>query len=849
MMLRSAPPTFPEALDDDNDDVTWALQTAAVQWKRGAHSDAVEWLRRAAESAVDSGRAIRARELTQQTNAIEAALRAGSSRPPTSSREMVSGRYSSSSRAPGSTPPPASARPFPLRTPRPPPNPFAAPPVAANPFTSGPALNPFSSGRTSSRPPAARAPFVDEDREGSVEPDAYGELAVDIEMEPASVAPQSRRDLAPQPTELSEDELVEEVDEIDEIDLAALSAPRRQVPRAPFVSAPELETGPALEADLDLEAADYIDADEEGEDDERPTLPPSSSNKDRPVVVPSTLRDEIDELLGKPVRRSNRVGPQASSEPAAREPAARQPASRERLAKEPAAKRTDASARPSVEHHLQEEEEPTERSLEAAPQLEPPFSEQPPEETTERDLESERKLAPVPSSRRREKLPDSEPGTSPDLHVPFAASDSTPPTEPSRDDTSSAPASGKNESEAETTISEPAPAISEPPPALSDPPILLSDFPQPALSDPPILLSDFPPLVSDPPILVSERPAFSDPPILLSDIPPLVSQPLVSEPPIVLSDIPASASEPPIILSHLQVELSEPPPATAPPIASSEPPALASEPAKAPSKPASSGPRTTDRARAAEIGGVLLSQVRGLEDLPDESQAQLVDSAQLHTLAANEEVAGFGLALVVDGAVAVMAEVADVAAAQARRGELVFSQGHLEEGIRMRVVAGVSGAQVATWPYEAFSSAITECPWVGDELKGVGDRFQALAGVAMGPMGDQLDDMLRAMVIERCEVKRLLPGEVIAHAGKPMPGMVVVGAGRLEVVDGEGSAARVLEELHPGDFLFAPQILQASPAPASARAGKGGALVLFAERKIAHELLVGVPPLLGIFAC
>jgi hypothetical protein len=25
--------------------------------------------------------------------------------------------------------------------------------------------------------------------------------------------------------------------------------------------------------------------------------------------------------------------------------------------------------------------------------------------------------------------------------------------------------------------------------------------------------------------------------------------------------------------------------------------------------------------------------------------------------------------------------------------------------------------------------------------------------------------------------------------------------------------------------------------------------VLFAERKIAHELLVGVPPLLGIFAC
>jgi hypothetical protein len=281
----------------------------------------------------------------------------------------------------------------------------------------------------------------------------------------------------------------------------------------------------------------------------------------------------------------------------------------------------------------------------------------------------------------------------------------------------------------------------------------------------------------------------------------------------------------------------------------SEPAPVLSEPAPSPSEPASSKSRRIDSTRAAEIGGILLSDVPGLEDLPHESQAQLVESAEIHALGTNEEVTGFGLALVLDGSVAVMAEVADVAAAQARRGELVFSQGHLDEGIRMRVVAGVSGARVATWPYAAFSSAITACPWVGDELKRVGDRFQALAGIAMGPMGDQLDDMLRALVVERCEVKRLLPWEVISEVGKIVPGMVIVGAGRLEIVEGAGEGARVLEELHPGDFLFAPQILQASPAPATARAGRGGALVLFAERKIAHELLVGVPPLLGIFAC
>jgi hypothetical protein len=444
---------------------------------------------------------------------------------------------------------------------------------------------------------------------------------------------------------------------------------------------------------------------------------------------------------------------------------------------------------PQLRAEPQQEDEPTERSLEAAPE-QAPFSEQPPEETTERDLEPERTLEPVPSSRRREKVPESEPGTSPDLKVPFGNSDSTPPTEPSPE-LPPAPESGAGQPESVQRVSE-----SQAAPRLS---LVPESEPEPA------------------PVSSQTAGVGSDPPIAVPDS---------------LLAAADSRSERPLVVSESLLIYSQPP-------------AVVSEPH---SEPASTEPRP-DLDRPAEIAGVLLSEVRGLEDLPDESQAQLVRGAELHTLAASEEVIGFGLALVLDGVVAVMPEVADVAAAQARRGELVFSQGHLDEGIRMRVVAGASGARVAAWPYEAFSSAIVACPWVGDELKNVGDRFQTLAGVAMGPMGDQLDDMLRALVVDRCEVKRLLPGEVIAEAGKGVPGMVILGAGRLEIVEGEGAAARVLEELHPGDFLFAPQILQASVAPATARAGKGGALILFAERKIAHELLVGVPPLLGIFAC
>jgi hypothetical protein len=78
--------------------------------------------------------------------------------------------------------------------------------------------------------------------------------------------------------------------------------------------------------------------------------------------------------------------------------------------------------------------------------------------------------------------------------------------------------------------------------------------------------------------------------------------------------------------------------------------------------------------------------------------------------------------------------------------------------------------------------------------------------------------------------------------------MYIVGAGRLELAEGAGETAAITDELGPGDFLFAEQILAAGPAPYTVRAGKTGALLLFAPRMMAHELLVSVPPLLEILA-
>ena len=244
------------------------------------------------------------------------------------------------------------------------------------------------------------------------------------------------------------------------------------------------------------------------------------------------------------------------------------------------------------------------------------------------------------------------------------------------------------------------------------------------------------------------------------------------------------------------------------------------------------------------VADVLLGEVHGLEDVPPEGQAILAHEARIERLGTDEEISSFGLALVVRGGVKVMPAIADLACARAAKGEIVWSEGNLEDGVALRLVASEDATEVAVWEADLLKGIVRDYPWVVEDLRALADRFQALAGVAMGPMGERLDDSLRAMVTERCEIKRLLPGELLTNKGKPVGGMYIMAAGRLEIMNGD----QVESELGPGDFLFDAQVLSNGKAPNDARAGKGGALVLFASRSIAHELLLSVPPLLEIFA-
>jgi hypothetical protein len=248
---------------------------------------------------------------------------------------------------------------------------------------------------------------------------------------------------------------------------------------------------------------------------------------------------------------------------------------------------------------------------------------------------------------------------------------------------------------------------------------------------------------------------------------------------------------------------------------------------------------------APSIRGIAFSDVRGLCDLPEEAQMLLRKRARIERMGAGEDLSFFSVVLVLEGWVKLMPAIADVTCATASAGDVVFTQGTLEDGVALRVVAGQNGTTLATWDKATFNEITDECPWVGDELRLIADSFQALAGTALGPLGERLDDALREVVTSRCRVLTLLPNEVLVARGKPVPGMHIVGGGAVELLD---ESDHVVGTCSPGEFLLTAQVLAGGGSPHTARAAGGGALVLFAPRMDAHELLVSVPPLLEILA-
>ena len=238
-----------------------------------------------------------------------------------------------------------------------------------------------------------------------------------------------------------------------------------------------------------------------------------------------------------------------------------------------------------------------------------------------------------------------------------------------------------------------------------------------------------------------------------------------------------------------------------------------------------------------------LEAVEALSDLPDDAREAFARAATIHTIAREEEVSRFALALVVEGSIDVSSTIADAAGLRLEKNAILRSRGTLVPGVALRLVCASDGAKVATWDDAAVTVAFRTCPWVEEDLRAVADRVQAKVGMTMGPLGERFDLEMREHLTSKLAIRSLAPGEVLVAEGKPVP-IAVVGVGEL-VLTKKGQKAG---KLGPGDFVFPSQILGHGAAPQTAAAGAGGAVVLYGDRAVSQELLMGFPPLLEVLA-
>ncbi len=233
-----------------------------------------------------------------------------------------------------------------------------------------------------------------------------------------------------------------------------------------------------------------------------------------------------------------------------------------------------------------------------------------------------------------------------------------------------------------------------------------------------------------------------------------------------------------------------------------------------------------------------------LDALSDEQREELTSLARIEIWSEDDEIPVHGLALLLQGAASVHAGSLDIPATRLNVGDVVYPEGTLPDALYIRAFATETPTKVATWTKDVVDDSLGPCPGLLDELRQASDRVQALAGATMGPLGARLDEGLRTIATERLDVRVLEPNETVVEEGQAVPGLVVVGVGALEIEQG----GRLVERLGPGDFLFAAEVLGAGVAPSTARAGARGCVILYAARRLAHELLVTCPPLLEILA-
>jgi hypothetical protein len=239
-----------------------------------------------------------------------------------------------------------------------------------------------------------------------------------------------------------------------------------------------------------------------------------------------------------------------------------------------------------------------------------------------------------------------------------------------------------------------------------------------------------------------------------------------------------------------------------------------------------------------------LSTVEAFADLPEDSRDQLAKDSVARDYAAGDAIESFALAFVVTGDLHVHADGAPSYATTIGAGAVLRSRGILDDSIPLRLVCASATGVVATWGAATLEAALGSCPWVEDDLREAGNRVQALAGASLGPLGQRLSQDLRSAILDKLTIRTLAARETIVMEGVAVPGILLVVAGKVDLVASDGSTTEVMA----AQFVLPNEALSARPSPVTARASAGGALMFVADRKTTQELFATEPLLLELLA-
>lgn len=821
---------IPPARDTDAEDVSWALQTAETQWRRNERADALVWLRRAARAAADENDDDRAIELGRAAAELSEALELASadkpSLPPIDvSLDDVDVRVSLApvsldsadvqSLPPSAPPsaPPGAAKPAMPAIPRAPALPRAnVPSRATSPRAASPARAPAEASRAST-PPSSHPPSQAQSSRkfpvppqflsqlGGQEPGGEDEetLAGKPSTERASDRPAARRSVPPRPSPRVPGSLPP----------APLPDVRPPMP-TPIVDMNHLaEMAQAAKERASSSAPPPPDDDERTETG-RPAPAEAHEAPRKAAALPSLAPDDPDEHEDE--RTKLRPNPRQLPPRARLDTELEEEDTQARRVVPPLSVEAPRDERgeaalpepPPTAPELEPRTEPTPVELAPSPPRPAPARPGPPRPSpsdgAKRPAGPPRpeaggvaRVAPrasAPSPRAPATPAATPPGpTAPESRAPRP--DASPETEPrataaTRPEPDAPEAASTSEGRADRTAEVPA-------------------------VDASVALLESPPEPSARPAFTDERPtATAD----TDDVPRAHV-----EAPAAPTDV--STREVAAVPEHVAASL----------LSDSE----------APPKLEPTSPTSTEASAEAPPD---IASIEAFGDLPDDARETFAAKATVRRLGASEVIERFALACVLDGDVDVAPAGVDVTIGRISQGSVLRAQGTPDARVAVRLVGSASGGTVAVWDDAAVGEAFGSCPWVEDDLRAAADTLQALAGVTQGPLGTRIDSMLRELVTSRLAVRSLLEGETLVERGAQVPGIVVIGVGQLDLVDGE----RVVGSVRSGEFLFPEQVLGAGMAPASARAGSGGALVMFGDRKLAQELLVTVPPLLEILA-